>query len=726
MKHELLVPAGEMDSLKQALAHGADAIYVGCENFGARKFAKNFTNDEMIYAIKLCHLYGVRIYATMNTLVKDDEVIDFLNQIEFLYKNGIDAVLIQDFGMFNLCRAKYPNLEIHASTQANISSKDTCEFYYNLGATRGVLSRELSLKEIKNIKTNLQKEVFIHGALCSSYSGCCLMSSLVNDRSANKGECASCCRMLYSLQKNKQVIKKPQYLLSMKELNTSYRFKELMDSDITSFKIEGRMKSPNYVGFVTKLYRKLIDNNCQNINLDKENNSLKTLYNRGFTEGYIFDEKPEEIINYDHPNHIGLEIGKVIGLDKEKIKIKLDKELNQQDGIRFLKSGKGFIVNYLYDENMKLTNSAPGGSICYVENKVELATTDKVCKTLDYKLNKDLENLPARQIPVAFTVTAFSGSPLVIEMTDGLNKIRVEGVVVDIAKTAPLTEEKIREQVEKLGGTPFVSTSTVVQINGSIFIDVKDINELRRQAVAKLMETRMNAKKEAVINNVSLPVIKTEKETGMSATAFTTEQADYLSARTSFIRYYYTKEKDYESRKMKADSFYKLPRCNRSPIDLSKTKTLTNDYYDFTNNEIVVADYGMNVTNIYTAYYLYKYGVKIITLSAELDSKEIINLINNYINTFKVYPRFEVLAYGRIENMLIKGNILDIIANDYKYELVDEKDRHFPVYYDGVNTHILNHEKIDLKNKDILKDYVVLRYEFFDETSEEIKKMINK
>lgn len=177
---------------------------------------------------------------------------------------------------------------------------------------------------------------------------------------------------------------------------------------------------------------------------------------------------------------------------------------------------------------------------------------------------------------------------------------------------------------------------------------------------------------------------------------------------------------------MKADSFYKLPRCNRSPIDLSKTKTLTNDYYDFTNNEIVVADYGMNVTNIYTAYYLYKYGVKIITLSAELDSKEIINLINNYINTFKVYPRFEVLAYGRIENMLIKGNILDIVANDYKYELVDEKDRHFPVYYDGVNTHILNHEKIDLKNKDILKDYVVLRYEFFDETSEEIKKMINK
>ena len=141
MKHELLVPAGDMESLKQAVANGADAVYVGCENFGARKFAKNFTNDEMIYAIKLCHLYGVRIYATMNTLIKDDEVLPFLTQIEFLYKNGIDAVLVQDFGMLMLMREKYPDLEIHASTQANVSSKDTCEFFYNLGVKRVVFSR---------------------------------------------------------------------------------------------------------------------------------------------------------------------------------------------------------------------------------------------------------------------------------------------------------------------------------------------------------------------------------------------------------------------------------------------------------------------------------------------------------------------------------------------------------------------------------------------------------
>ena len=207
MKHELLVPAGDMDSLKQAIAHGADSIYVGCENFGARKFARNFNNEEILYAIRLCHLYGVKIYATMNTLIKDDEVPQFLAQIEYLYNNGIDAVLIQDFGMLMLLREKYPNLDIHASTQANISSADTCEFLYNLGVKRVVFSREMSLKEIESIKVPIEKEVFIHGALCVSYSGCCLMSSSQGPRSANRGECAGCCRMKYSLEKNKHVLK---------------------------------------------------------------------------------------------------------------------------------------------------------------------------------------------------------------------------------------------------------------------------------------------------------------------------------------------------------------------------------------------------------------------------------------------------------------------------------------------------------------------------------------
>ena len=171
-KHELLVPAGDMESLHQAIFNGADAVYLGCKMFGARKFAKNFDNEEIVEAIKLAHLYGVKIYVTMNTLVKDDEVDAFLSQVEYLHKNGVDAIIIQDFGMLCLVREKYPNLEVHASTQANTSSKETAELFYKLGVKRVVFSREMTLDEINSIDTPIEKEVFIHGALCICYSGC--------------------------------------------------------------------------------------------------------------------------------------------------------------------------------------------------------------------------------------------------------------------------------------------------------------------------------------------------------------------------------------------------------------------------------------------------------------------------------------------------------------------------------------------------------------------------
>ena len=169
VKHELLVPAGDMQCLTQAVANGADAVYIGCKNFGARKFAKNFDNNEIQQAVKICHLYGVKLYVTMNTLVRDEEVPYFLGQVEFLYKSGVDALIMQDFGMICLVREKYPELEIHASTQANTSSRDTAEFYHSIGVKRIVFSREMTLKEIEQIKTPIEKEVFIDGCLCMAY-----------------------------------------------------------------------------------------------------------------------------------------------------------------------------------------------------------------------------------------------------------------------------------------------------------------------------------------------------------------------------------------------------------------------------------------------------------------------------------------------------------------------------------------------------------------------------
>ena len=714
MKHELLVPAGDMASLEQAIANGADAVYLGCQNFGARKFAANFTNEELIQAVKLCHLYGVKIYVTMNTLIKDDEVPTFLGQIEFLYKNGVDAVLIQDFGMLCLVREKYPNLEVHASTQANTSAKETAELFYNLGVKRVVFSRELSLQEIESIDVPIEKEVFIHGALCICYSGCCLMSSMQGKRSGNRGECVGSCRLPYTLKKEDRIIEENKYLLSTKELNTSKHFTELLESSITSFKVEGRMKSPEYVGFITRYYRKLIDTYNVNPDLEKETEQLKTIFNRGFTEGRLFSCSDEDLMNTKSPNHIGLEIGKVIDVNKDRIKIQVDKELNQEDGIRFLNSGKGLIVNYLYDEQGKLTNSIPSGGICYIDNKIELSEKDVVCKTLDHKLMEQLKVLPARKVKVTFKVTAKLGKPLNIVVSDGVNNLQINGQVVQRASTAPISNDRIREQIEKLGETPFVSSATIIDSDDNIFINIKEINELRRALISNLINVRTSSTKELLINKVLLdsPIPKTE--TGVAVHVRNEDQMS-TAVRLNVERIYTDSLSVFKSYTFKDNVYYNLPRVLYEPTKDLQRRNIVNDYFGFSKYEHIIGDYGLNVYNIYTAYYLYKLKLPKVTLSVELSEDEIVNFINNFIKVFNKYPNIEVLAYGRVENMIIKGNILNLKENDMTYTLTDQKNNIFPVYYDGRLTHVLNFEDKKIEKLEIIKKYASLRLVFFDE-----------
>lgn len=723
MKHELLVPVGDMESLKQAISNGADAIYLGCKNFGARKFATNFTNEEIIEAIKLSHLYGVKVYVTMNTLIKDNEISSFLTQVEFLYQNGVDALIVQDFGMICLLREKYKDLEIHASTQANTSAKDTAELFYKLGVKRVVFSRELSLEEIESIKVPIEKEVFIHGALCISYSGCCLMSSMIGNRSGNRGECAGSCRLPYTLKRNNRPITENKYLLSTKELNTAPRFKELLDSSIKSFKIEGRMKSPEYVGFITRYYRKLIDTYGTNYSLEADTDKLKTIYNRNFTVGRLFKSSDQDLMNQETPNHIGLEIGRVVEVTENKIKIALTKPLNQQDGIRFLKSGKGLIVNYLYDEKDNLISSAK--DFCYVDNKVGLTEKDIVCKTLDYNLMNELKVLPARKVPVTFKVIARKNSPLYIEVSDREHTIHGTASNVEEAQTAPMTEERIRQQVEKLGDTPFVSTSTIIEADTNVFISVKVLNDLRRALINNLMLLRMENNVKMQVDNLNIEPMTFEKENYLTATVRTEEQFTECNS-LGFKRIYIANEELYKAYRNYENAYYKLPRCRFLPTTKLMKKNIVSDYFAFDNYDYITGDYGLNVTNIYTAYYLYKMSVDCVTLSPELTEEEIIAFINNYVNTFKTYPKIEILAYGIIENMLIKGNILELKENDYTYTLVDNRNRVFPVYFDSVNTHVLNYTIRHLENIKTLKDYATLRFDFTTETREEIKKIVEQ
>ena len=720
--HELLVPSGDMESLRQAIANGADAIYLGCKYFGARKFAKNFDNDEIVEAIKLAHLYGVKIYVTMNTLVKDEEVNSFLQQVEFLHKNGVDAILIQDFGMLCLVREMFPNLEVHASTQANTSSKETAELFHKLGVKRVVFSREMTLEEINSIDVPIEKEVFIHGALCISYSGCCLMSSMLGTRSGNRGECAGSCRLPYSLSQQGTTISQNKYLLSTKELNSSPRIEELLKSDIASFKIEGRMKSPEYVGFITRFYRNLIDH--KNINLEIETDKLKTIFNREFTKGNLFNTTSEELMNPNTPNHIGLEIGKVIEVTPQKIKIKLSKPLNQQDGIRFLNSGKGFIVNFLYDEKDNLISSAT--DICYVDNKVNLTTNDIVCKTQDYKLLQELQLLPERKVPVNFSVIAKINQPLEITISDGINTITEKGTAVAKSINAPLSAERIQEQFAKLGNTPFTLEEFNIELDNDIFISIKELNDIRRSLVEKLIELRQETNGVFKKQDVNFKPISIEEEKGITANVFTEEQLQ-ACLDLNIKRIYIENKELYEKYKSNNNVFYKLPRCTRNPSQLDKNKTLVSDYYDFTKaqNEYI-GDYPLNITNIYTAYYLHKLNLKSLTLSVELTEPEINNLINKYVDKFNCPANTELVVYGRVENMLIKGNILSLNTNVHEYELIDFKNRKFPVFFDGTNTHILNYENKNIVDSTIISKITSIRLNFYDENYNEVKNIVKQ
>lgn len=730
--HELLVPAGNMECLQQAIMNGADAVYVGCKDFGARKFATNFTNEEMLEAIKLCHLYGVKIYVTMNTLIKDSEVERFLEQIEFLHKNSIDAVILQDFGMICLIRQMYPELEIHASTQANIASKEAAELLYKLGVKRIVFPREMTLKEVEQIDVPIEKEIFVHGALCICYSGCCLMSSMLGTRSGNRGECAGSCRLPYDLKRNGKIIEKQKYLLSTKELNTSENFEALKNSKIYSFKIEGRMKSPEYVGFITKFYRMLLDEKIDQKKLNSLNESLKTIFNRQFTKGNLFKESPADLMNSSFPNHIGLPIGKVIKITKDKIIIKLDegKTLNQYDGIRFLQNKKGFIVNFLYDKKDRLINSST--DICQVENRINLSSNDIVCKTLDKELISSLKQLPQRKIPVKFKLTAILGKPLKLTITDIATKIEIEqtGSIVVPSKTSPTTKERITQQLSKLGKTPFSLTKLEINCDDNIFISIKELNELRRTLSNLLITKKQDISKKIIKNKVQFPKLTITSSKKITTSVKTEEQLK-TCLNLNIDRIYVSDKSLYEKYEENSRIYYQMPRCLINQKEEVKERNITSDYFEFRKyKNKFIGNYGLNVYNIYTAYYLYSLGLESITLSVELTLEEQEKFITNYLSKFASYPNIEIFSYGYVENMIIKGNVLNLPINNYEYSLSDIKKRIFPVFFSDKNTHILNYLKNNYNyncfhNSPILK-HANIHLSFFDEKEKEVQKIVKR
>ncbi len=662
---ELLVPAGDINSFYTALNNGADAIYLSGKIFGARAYAKNFTEDELKTVLKLGKIYGVKIYVTMNTLVKENEVEDFLREVEFLYNLGVDAILMQDFGMISLCLEKYPNLIIHASTQVNSSSYETIKLLYEMGVKRVVLPREMSIDEIRQIDIPIELEIFIHGALCVSYSGNCLFSSMLGNRSGNRGECVGSCRLPYKLYKDKTLIDSG-YLLSMKELNTSLNVKAL-PSNVTSLKIEGRMKNLSYVGFITKYYRKILDGEELST---KDLEDLKSMFYRGFTKGHLFND--EDLINKKSPNHLGSHLGMVIDVNDERIRIELDKPLLQGDGIRFKESNKGMIVNYLYDMKDNLINKGSSKQIVEVDNKVKLTSLDEVRKTTDKSL-EITDFTITRKVPINIDVKAKVGEEFVLTFSDLSHTVTYKGSIVEKSINNPISKDRLITQLEKLGNTPFITKHINIDMDEDIFIRIGDLNIARRTLSERLIGERLNDYKEPIIREVCFDKINTKEVIDL-------------------------------------DNYREIDRNPFYLKDSLKDKSIVSNLFRPTTN--VIASYHLNVFNSYTAYYLYKLGYKAVTLSVELNSLELKDLIKSIRKRFGNIPLI-IKTKGYVEVMLIKGNVLNI-NKDTPYTLINVKNDKFKTYFDGCCTHINSSYSLNLDEKELTFDNVYFMGEDYE------------
>jgi len=736
MRVELLSPVGNMKTLYQAIHNGADAVYLGGKNFGARKYSDNFTEEELKEAVRYAHLFNVKVYVTANTIIYENEVKDFLEYIFFLHKINVDAVIMQDVGMIKIVKEKFPNLEVHASTQCHNHNDEGLKFLKSLGVSRVVLDREMSLNDIKKLKTKIEKEVFIHGALCVSYSGCCLFSSLNGGRSGNRGECAQCCRLQYDLIENdKKIDTLGNYLLSTKELNTLDNLKEILDTDIISLKIEGRMKSPEYVGYVTKLYRKLIDNyydKKEMIITEEEKDNLNLLFNREFTTGYLFDNT--NIMNIKTPNHLGLEIGKVIRATKEKVYIKLTRDLNQEDGIRFKNKNQGMIVNMLYNEGWLLVNNVPKGFVAVVDNKLGIENGDIVLKTIDKKLVDSLNNYQKKKIDIDINVLV-SDNNLVVTINDIDDNIVESIIPVEEAKNMPTSEENIKNSLSKLGESIYNLRNFNINYNQDIFIPISKLNEIRRNMLFKLDEKRINmSNRKIIINPVKDKIELNKIDNNYKINVQVRNEEQLITCVDNDIDTIYTSDKElYNKYKEVTNIFYKTKRVSNDFINIKNGNILATELGSvnkYSKNNIVNTDYTLNIVNTKSIELLNKLNINTICLSPELSYNQVKDIMKNKYNV-------ELFIYGKVELMIMKYCPLKINLNNCsvckdnksKYYLSDKDNNKYRILNNNCITSIMHYKNTDLI--DDINKYKELniynyRIDLLDETKEEVEKIINR
>jgi len=697
---ELLAPAGSWEALVAAVQNGADAVYMGGSKFNARRLATNFDNDTLKKAVEYAHLYGVKIYITLNILIKQKELEELKSFLPLLEEYRVDGVIVQDLGVARYISRNHPGLSLHASTQMTIHQLEGVKVLEELGFDRVVPARELTLEELACISENspLDVEAFIHGALCVSYSGQCLMSSMLGGRSGNRGMCAQPCRLAYILDRQKDMNSRPAYHISMKDLSTIDFLDEILSAGVTSLKIEGRMKRPEYVAVVTREYRKALDSIIETgrfIPDPSAREELQQIFNRGsFTKGYYYGTHHDTLYSREKPNHWGIYLGKTVKQEKGVVWIQLESEIELGDSIEFWTNDQGSssqTVNSIII-NGKKTERGLRGQLAGIPSSIRPKPGTRVYRTAKASqlmaAGESFSNIYGRKIPVTATAEFRIGSYPILTLRDpnGTEGRAIGSFEVQAAVNKAVDRNNILQQLGKLGDTPFELASADLSCDSSIFIPISALNSLRRDAAADLMKNRIGYYNDRAIRTKkgSAGVLRTVMDRQLSALRPSARPIlngylDRLDFDPRYIegldRITYSpssfsfnqeqlKEQVQAVKKACVELHLLLPAITRM-YDMDLLRSLPDEFWNMFDG-IQIANLGqlklmqekgisrlygahtLNVFNTLTIDQLYDFGLEGVVLSPELTTAEIHDIING-----SLLP-CEILVYGRITLMTLE------------------------------------------------------------------------
>ena len=705
---ELLAPAGNMESAIAAINAGADALYLGGKNFSARSAAQNFDDDAIAKLIQYAAVRNVRIFIAVNTLYKDNEMPQVVRFVGDMHRAGAAAFILQDAGLAYILKTHFPQVEIHASTQMTIHNTAGAKFMEEMGFSRVVLARELSLVEVAEINaaTNIECEVFVHGALCVSYSGQCLMSSLIGGRSGNRGKCAQICRTKFKLDGADLA-----YLLSPKDMMTLEILDEIVATGVAALKIEGRMKSPEYVYLVTKAYRDKLDN--MNAMPSKETiQDLLQIFNRGgsFCTGYYKDYRGLHMMSTQTPKSTGVWVGSVVSCKNGVCKIKFDKEVSPGDGIEIWPVspsgehvGTGISKKVEAGGTLEITLHSTVEKGCAVYKSYDKGLVDATKKAM-------LTN--EKKVAVLGVVCAIAGENLKLTLAAGDVIVEKTGDVVEIAQNAPMSQDEIVKQLSKTGGTPFniLLDPQSNRIDSNIFISKSALNQLRRDALAELEAVMKENVVCHCVDSWHSGQLRFDINDGPQTLSVQLHNIAYLDLvlSTGVSRVYVNIDDfspDFHMRN-NAEIFLALPLISRNKANFNFAELeatgiagyLVSNHGQlqqlqaFGTAKKIMLNYSFNVFNSYALEFFTNMGVGV-TLSQELNLRE---------TSAMQGAGFELIVYGRQTLMSTHNCPVGLYSKcNAGTILTDRLGVNFPILTDCRNciAHILNGKTLDTSQK---------------------------